>query len=88
MTPKMGFFLQWDSYKSAPNDSIIHYSYIVLSLIKRNNKLHIVINGVIPWDEQKAGTRKKLIKMNILLRKKCAKYINVLERMCLKEDAA
>ena len=49
---------------------------IALALKKRMNHLKIVINGILPRDEQNTARRQKLFIVNELLESKCTNYIN------------
>ena len=43
---------------------------------KRMNHLKIVINGILPRDEQNTARRQKLLIVNELLESKCTNYVN------------
>ena len=49
---------------------------IALALKKRMNHLKIVINGILPRDEQNTARRQKLLIVNELLESKCTNYVN------------
>ena len=49
---------------------------IALALKKRMNHLKIVINGILPRDEQNTARRQKLLIVNKLLEIKCTNYVN------------
>ena len=49
---------------------------IALALKKRMNQLKIVINGILPRDEQNTARRQKLFIVNELLESKCTNYVN------------
>ena len=49
---------------------------IALALKKRMNHLKIVINGILPLDEQNTARRQKLLIVNELLESKCTNYVN------------
>ena len=49
---------------------------IALALKKRMNHLKIVINGILPRDEQNTARRQKLFIANELLESKCTNYVN------------
>ena len=49
---------------------------IALALKKRMNHLKIVINGILPRDEQNTARRQKLLIVNELLGSKCTNYVN------------
>ena len=44
---------------------------------KRMNHLKIVINGILPRDEQNTARRQKLLIVNKLLESKCTNYTNI-----------
>ena len=50
---------------------------IALALKKRMNHLKIVINGILPRDEQNTARRQKLLIVNELLESKCTNYTNI-----------
>ena len=49
---------------------------ITLALKKRMNHLKIVINGILPRDEQNTTKTQKLFTVNELLESKCTNYVN------------
>ena len=69
-----------DSQKIADN-----LFYIVVALKKRMNLLKIVINRILPRDEQNTARRQKLFIVNELLESKRTNYVNT-DIHCLSPD--